>query len=274
MTVGVASPIAAGASPALAPAVDVVGFLQQPIILAFLVFVAFLIAGFAIGQLNKRLMVAVGVPATVEGTAFERTARGLGTSTVAVIARLSSWFVYGVGALFALYVSGVLDPGEFWAGVARLFPRVFVAVLVLIVGVVAGDKLELLINERLRSVKLPEISVVGTVAKYTLIYVAILIALAQVGVATGALLVLLAVYFFGIVFLLGIACRHLLSSGAAGIYLLLTQPYGIGDTVRIGDRRGIVQEVDLLVTRVENDGEEYIIPNRTVFEEGAVRQRS
>ena len=49
--------------------------------------------------------------------------------------------------------------------------------------------------------------------------------------------------------------------------------FGIGDQVRIGDQRGIVQEVDLFVTKIEDDSEEYIVPNRKVFEDGIVRIR-
>jgi len=55
--------------------------------------------------------------------------------------------------------------------------------------------------------------------------------------------------------------------------LLLNQPYGIGDEVRIGDQTGIVQEVDLFVTKIEDDSEEYIVPNRKIFENGIIRMR-
>jgi len=103
--------------------------------------------------------------------------------------------------------------------------------------------------------------------------VAVLIALSQLGVATLALVVLLAAYLFALVLLGGIALSDLLKSGAAGSYLLLNQPYAIGDEVQIGDARGIVQEVNLFVTHVENDGEEFIVPNSTVFEKGVVRIR-
>jgi len=84
---------------------------------------------------------------------------------------------------------------------------------------------------------------------------------------------MLAAYVFGLVFLGGLAFRDLLAAGAAGMYVLLHQPYTIGDEVRIGDRRGIVQETDMFVTRIENDGEEFVIPNQVVLHEGVVRVR-
>ena len=248
-------------------------FVWDPAVYAVLVFLGILLLGYVFGQLTKRTLIAIGVPGAVEGTAFERTAQGLGSSTVSVISRLSSWFIYGIGVLVALYVARILEPRLFWQQVARLLPRVFIAAFAVIVGIIAGDKAEVLVNERLRSVKVPEVALIGTIVKYSIIFVATLIALGELGVATSALLILLSVYAFGLVFLGGIAGRDLLASGAAGLYLFLNQPYGIGDRVRIGDRDGVVQEVELFITRIEDDGIEYIVPNRTVFEEGASKRR-
>lgn len=251
-----------------------VSILREPLMLALVVFVGVVVVGYVFGQLVKGVLTAVGVGDIVEGTAFERTAQGLGSSTVSVVSRLLSWFIYVVGALFALYVAGVLNTALFFADLTQLFPHLFIAVFVVIIGIIAGDKAELLINERLRSVKFPEVGLVGTIAKYSVLYVAVLIAFGQLGFATTALLVLLAVYVFGLVFLGAVAGRDLLASGAAGLYLFLDQPYGIGDRVTIGDRSGVVQEVDLFVTRIEEDDTEYIVPNRAVFEDGASRRRT
>jgi small-conductance mechanosensitive channel len=57
------------------------------------------------------------------------------------------------------------------------------------------------------------------------------------------------------------------------VFLLLNQPYTIGDRVRIGEQEGIVQEIDMFVTHVEDDDTEYIVPNQQVFRSGIVRVR-
>ncbi len=250
-----------------------ISLLREPIVFALVVFVGVVVLGYVFGQLVKRLLTAIGVNDIVEGTAFERTAQGLDSSTVSVVSRLLSWFIYGIGALFALYVSGILNTALFFADLTQLFPHLFVAVFVIIIGIIAGDKVELLINERLRGLKFTEVGLLGALAKFSVIYVAVLIALDQLGIAAAALLILLAVYAFGLVFLCGIAGRVLLSSGAAGLYIFLSEPYEIGDRVTIGDRSGVVQEIELFVTRVEEDGTEYIVPNRAVLEEGASKRR-
>lgn len=226
-----------------------------------------------VARVNARLLVNAGVPEAIEGTAFERAVREFGTSTVTILAQLSAWFIVILSIIVALTVADLPYVALFWSQTANFLPNLFVAVLIVIVGVVVGDKVELLLSERLRGVKLPEVGMVPTAAKYSVIYVFVVVALDQVGVAIFALVVLLAIYAAALVVFTLVAGKDMLMSGAAGVYLLLNEPYGIGDEVRIGTQRGIVQEVDVLVTRIEADDEEYIVPNNRVFSDGFVRIR-
>ncbi|WP_418282630.1 mechanosensitive ion channel family protein [Halorubrum sp. DTA98] len=229
---------------------------------------------YLVGVVNRRLLTRAGVPSAIEGTAFERTAREFDTSTVNIVAKLSMYFIAGLTIIVALTVANVRYVELFWSDVATFLPKLFVAALVLIVGIVLGDKAELLVAERLRGVKLPESSVLPTLVKYSVVYVAVLIALSQIGVETFALVVLLAAYAFAVVLFTALATKDLLASGAAGVFLLLHQPYGIGDEVKVAGQRGIVQEVNLFVTNIEADGEEHIVPNHVVFRDGIVRIRN
>lgn len=231
------------------------------------------VVGIAVGRLVRRLLGQLGVPTFVEGTAFERTARDFGTSTVSIVGTLTAYFVLGISVLAALSVIQVGYADRFWSEVTGFLPRLFVAAFVLLIGLLVGDKVELAVDNRLSGVKLPQAGIVPTVAKYTVIFVATLVALAQVGVAVLALVVTLGAYVFALVVLSAVAFQHLLTSAAAGIYLLLSEPYGIGDEVRVAGHHGIVQEIDLFVTHVEADGEVYVVPNAKVFSQGVVRVR-
>ena len=230
--------------------------------------------GYLVNVVNRRLLDRAGLPETIEGTAFERTARSLGTSTVDIVGQLSMYFVVGLGILVALSVAQVDVLTVFWGEVAAWLPGLFLAVVVVLVGLVVGDKVEIVVRDRLSGIKLPQVGILPLLAKYSVFYIAVLIALATISVPISALLVLLGGYVFGVVFLGGIAFKDMLASGAAGMYLLLNQPYSIGDQVEVGGQRGIVQEVDVFVTHVESEGEEYIVPNRKVFESGIVRVRN
>jgi small-conductance mechanosensitive channel len=241
---------------------------------AMLVLVVGVSVGYLVGRFLKRLFEAAGIPEAVEGTAFERTAQGIGLSTVSILSRLPSWLIYGVSVLFAVSIVQPTKTGGIRDFAINTAIKLFVAAIILIVGFIVADKAKLLVSERLRSIKLPEVTIIPLAIKYSLIYIALLMALNQIGVNTTALLVMLAAYLGGIIFLLGVATRDLLASGTAGVYLLLNQPYGIGDTVSIGDRKGVVQEIDVFVTHLETDEELFLVPNRKVFEHGVVRERT
>ena len=232
-----------------------------------------LIVSYLVWKWVKALLVNAGIDEAVEGTPFERTARGFGTSTIGMLATISAIAVYIGTIIVALNIAQLLNPGLFWSNFTGYLPRLFIAAVAIIVGMIVGDKARLYVSERLRSIKVPEAEIIPEIVRYSIIYTALLLALAQVGVATAALLVLLAAYAFGLVLLSGLAFKDLLAASAAGVYLLLTEPYAIGDEIRIEEKEGIVQEIDMFVTRIESDGEEYIVPNQKVFRAGVVRIR-
>jgi small-conductance mechanosensitive channel len=263
---------AAAAAP-LVTARDVVLGVPARIWLAIGIVLLGVLLGYVVNLVNRRVLDRVGVAESIEGTAFERTARSLDTSTVDIVGQLSMYFVVGLSILVALSVAQVDVLTVFWGEVLVSLPGLFLAVVVVLVGLVVGDKVEILVRDRLSGIKLPQVGILPLLAKYSVFYVAVLLALATIDVPISALLVLLGGYVFGVVFLGGIAFKDMLASGAAGMYLLLNQPYSIGDQVEVGGQRGVVQEVDVFVTHVESEGEEYIVPNRKVFEGGIVRVR-
>lgn len=259
--------------------VDWAGFLRElltrelPLLLALAVLLIGLVSALLVAALVRRTLTAIGIPSAVESTSFERTAQAFGTTTVTLLSWLSGLFVFVVATVTSFRLVGLLDMQLFLRRFANFLPRLFMAILAVILGLVVGEKAELVVRDRFQSVKVPEVSIVSKLVKYSIFYVAALVALGQLGTATAALLILLAAYAFGVVFLSAVAFRDLLASGAAGVYLLLTQPYGIGDEVHIDGTRGIVQEVDVFVTRIEGEGEERIVPNSQVMREGIIRMR-
>lgn len=246
---------------------------QFRVLAAIVVLVGGIVLGYGIGRFNVRVLRSLGVPEAVEGTTVERTARKFGTTTVAVIGRVTAWIVYLVAFLVALEIAGYFGTVVFLVQAGNLLPNLVLAALILFVGLLVGDKAEVLVSERLKGVKLPEIGIVPTAVRYTVVLLSVLLALAQVGISTTVLVVAFGAYAFAIVVLSVVAFRHLLTSGAIGLYLLLNQPFGIGDHIVVNEHEGIVQEVGIFVTRIEEDDREYIVPNHLVFRHGAVLVR-
>jgi len=78
--------------------------------------------------------------------------------------------------------------------------------------------------------------------------------------------------FLGIV--VGFAARQTLGSLIAGFVLMFSRPFTIGDWVVVGDQEGIVTDITIFNTRLENfDGEFVIIPNDRVSD-SAITNRS
>ncbi|MDS0283556.1 mechanosensitive ion channel family protein [Haloarcula onubensis] len=78
--------------------------------------------------------------------------------------------------------------------------------------------------------------------------------------------------FLGIV--VGFAARQTLGSLIAGFVLMFSRPFTIGDWVVIGDQEGIVTDITIFNTRLENfDGEFVVIPNDRVSD-SAITNRS
>lgn len=247
---------------------------EDPLIRALLVLGIGLIAGLVLGRITIRILHFAGVDTLVEGTGTERWLQRMGTSTVHVIGRLVAAFTYIAAVLSAFLQAGAIRGDVFWSLATAWLPHLFVAILVIVVGIILGDKVEILVSDRLQAIKLPEVAIIPPIIKYTIIFIAVLIALGQVGVHTLALLVVLSVYVFGLLFLGAVALRDLLSAGAAGVYLFLNEPYTIGDRVTVGEASGIVHEIDLFVTKIEDDEVEYIVPNHRVVREGVRRVRT
>jgi len=90
------------------------------------------------------------------------------------------------------------------------------------------------------------------------------------GIDLGGLLV--GAGFLGIV--IGFAARQTLGSLIAGFLLMFSRPFTIGDWVEVGDEEGIVTDITIFNTRLENfDGEFVVIPNDKVSNQ-AITNRS
>ena len=64
------------------------------------------------------------------------------------------------------------------------------------------------------------------------------------------------------------------SNYGAGLVIILTRPFKVGDTIRILDQYGVVDNVELAMTHLTNeDGEQIIIPNKHLIGEVLVNSR-
>jgi small-conductance mechanosensitive channel len=240
---------------------------------ALLIVVGGLVIGYTARKLLKRMCGSFGVDDFVEGTTFERVAESLGTSTVGIIATTVEWAVYLTALVMAFDVLGFdLFDQTVLTRLTNYVPNVVVAFFILVFGAILGDKAAVLVSERLEGIKISDVGIVPTLVRYSVVFVALLMALSQLGVSTMALHILLSAYLLAVIAVGIVSLRAVLPSVVSGLYIISTHQYGIGDNIRIGEVEGVVQEVDLLTTRVDDGEREHVVPNSEVFEEGVSKE--
>jgi len=99
------------------------------------------------------------------------------------------------------------------------------------------------------------------ILQITMYVAALVAALGFWNVNLGGLLI--GAGFAGIV--LGMAARQTLGAVIAGLVLMFSRPFEIGDWVKIGDKHGIVTDITIVNTRLQTfDGEYVMLPNDLV----------
>jgi small conductance mechanosensitive channel len=105
-------------------------------------------------------------------------------------------------------------------------------------------------------------SFMGSLTRYLIIVVGLMMVLERLGVKTTSVLAVMSGLLLGI----GLALQGALSNVAAGVMLLMFRPYRVGDYVEIGGRQGTVLALDLMTTELKSpDNLRVTAPNGKIF---------
>lgn len=150
--------------------------------------------------------------------------------------------------------------------VAQNGVRLLVAALIVVAGVFLGRFLAMFIRGICEKRKL-DVTLAGFFAgltKLTVIAFALIMALSKVGIEISPFIALLGASAFG----LTLALQGPVSNYGAGLAIILTRPFKVGDTLNVTGQAGLVDEISLGVTRLVNEDEQVItIPNRKILGE-------
>ena len=113
------------------------------------------------------------------------------------------------------------------------------------------------------------IALVDNLFRIFVVIIGIVLALGIVGVPTSSLVTWVGV----IVAALSLSLQSIIQNLVAGFYLLIEQPFAIGDRITVNTQTGTVQSVALRITVMRNARKEMVmVPNYVVFTE-AVRAK-
>ncbi|WP_020590734.1 mechanosensitive ion channel family protein [Kiloniella laminariae] len=112
---------------------------------------------------------------------------------------------------------------------------------------------------------------IGNIVKIVIVAFVIIITLGNFGISTAPLIALAGASAFGAT----LALQGPLSNYGAGLSIILTRPFTIGDTIEVKGGSGVVHEVKLAHTQlIGEDGELITIPNKRIVGEVIVNSHS
>ena len=148
----------------------------------------------------------------------------------------------------------------------RFAPKVLVAIVILVVGYYAGRWAGRAFLRALRRVELdpPVRALLGRAAELAVLALFGLIALQNLGVELLPLVAGLGIAGAGV----ALALQGVLGNVVAGLNILLSRPFQVGDYISIVKEEGVVQDITLFSTTLEHaDLSRVVIPNRKIVGE-------
>ena len=167
-------------------------------------------------------------------------------------------------------LKGFLETPLFKLGEAQItLLSVFYFLLLLILLVYISGKGKGLVNRVLarRGVDLGVREATGTIVRYLLLFIGLLVILQTIGIDLTALSILTGAVGLGI----GFGLQNIASNFISGIIILFERPVRIGDRIAVGDVEGDVVRIGARSTTVlTNDNIDIIIPNSKLITENVV----
>lgn len=140
------------------------------------------------------------------------------------------------------------------------------AVLIMVLGVLVANRVHRLVLsvQKKRNVDVTLRQFVASVVRVVVLVGFAIIAVEKIGISIGPFLAAIGGLALGASFALQLP----ISNYGAGLVIILTRPFKVGDTIRIIDQWGVVEDISLALTTLTNeDGEEIVIPNKHLIGE-------
>jgi small-conductance mechanosensitive channel len=100
-------------------------------------------------------------------------------------------------------------------------------------------------------------TIVGRTASLAILLFGGITALGTIGINVSALVAGLGLTGFA----LGFGLKDILANLISGVLILLYRPFSVNEEISVAGMEGVVTEIDLRYTRLDNDGKAYLIPN-------------
>ncbi|EMR04729.1 mechanosensitive ion channel family protein [Cesiribacter andamanensis] len=158
--------------------------------------------------------------------------------------------------------------GSYWQGFLEVLPRLAMAVLVIVIGILIAGFISRFLRRRLEGRMDDPLMgrFIANLLKTALIIVVLMLGLQAAGLSGVAGGLLAAAGATTVV--LGFAFKDIGENFLAGIILAFNRPFQINDAIKVGDIFGKVKALDFRYTHIKSfDGRDVFVPNGTLLQE-------
>jgi small conductance mechanosensitive channel len=144
--------------------------------------------------------------------------------------------------------------------------QVLSAIIILVIGLMVARKLAAIVSGLLakRDMDVTLASFIGNITKIVVLGFVIIIAIGKFGISIAPFIAAIGALAFGS----SLALQGPLSNYGAGLTIIMSRPFVIGDTLTVKGVSGVVEDIALAHTQLTTeDGEKITIPNKHIVGE-------
>jgi len=144
--------------------------------------------------------------------------------------------------------------------------QLIAALLILLVGIWVANKISKAVNNLLvkQNIDVTLSTYVAKLTKFIIVIMVAVIALGKLGISVSPFIAAIGALGLGA----GLALQGMLTNYAAGISIIVTRPFIVGDTIKVAGVEGQVKDIQLGYTILTNEEDEVIsIPNKHIIGE-------
>ena len=174
------------------------------------------------------------------------------------MSKIIYWIILFFSLTAATEVLGLPIITTWLGGIVQYLPNILIAAIIIFLGAIGGVLLRDLIITTAASAGIIYGNILGKITQYAILFVAVLIAINQVGIDIAVLIdlisIVLAALLFGAALAFGLGARTSISNILAAYYL--QQRYREGHTIKIREIEGqIIQLTPTAVIVQTSDGQ-------------------
>lgn len=155
------------------------------LVVAIIIFIVGWLVGVLLGKVVAQIIRSIKLDTALRSAGFETLVNrgGFNLDSGVFIGALVKWFFIVVFLIAALDVLHLTQVNAFLNDVLSYLPRVIVAVLILLVGVVVADVMQKIVIGAAKAAEMKSSNFLGAVTKWSIWIFAVLTALLQLGIA-------------------------------------------------------------------------------------------